>query len=294
MKIIGLVPFKNEEWIFATCLASLRSVCDEIICIDDGSTDKSRQIADKYDCIVHDNDKLTNIGWSEHHIREKLLQLGREANGTHFICLDADEAISNPFVSNYKQILQALQPGQKISMQWLALWKSLSAYRNDRSIWSNLFKDFIVCDDGKMSYNYVWLHVDRTPGVTTPTNTKRLPIEAGAILHYQFSDWDRYQTKQCDYRCCELIKQPGTEAAINQKYSITLPDDHVNLVKMPVDWFVTYPRPNMRIKDWRWERMMQHFDKYGIEFFEKLDIWHYSPLKIEFIRRTGSEPSNKV
>ena len=39
MKIIGLVPFKNEEWIFATCLASLRSVCDEIICIDDVNLD---------------------------------------------------------------------------------------------------------------------------------------------------------------------------------------------------------------------------------------------------------------
>lgn len=291
MKIIGLVPFKNEEWIFATCLASLRPVCDEVICIDDGSTDKSRQIADKYGCIVYDNDKLTNIYCAEHHMRTTLMDMGRKIGGTHFICLDADEALTTPFTANAKQILHTLQPGQKISMQWLALWKSLSAYRNDRSIWSNLFKDFIFCDDGQMKYEYKYFHVDRTLGLTTPTNTNRLPVESGAVLHYQFSDWDRYQTKQCDYRCCELIKYPGTEAVINQKYSITLPDDHVNLQTMPVDWFVTYPRPNMRMKDWRWERMMQHFDQHGIEYFEKLQIWHYEPLFKEFVRRANRKPN---
>ena len=290
MKIIGLVPFKNEEWIFATCLASLKPICDEIVCIDDGSTDKSKEIALNYGCKIYDNDQLTNVYCAEHHMRTNLVQIGREMGGTHFICLDADEALSTPFAANAKQILQSLQPGQKISMQWLALWKSLSAYRNDKSIWSNLFKDFIFCDNGNMKYDYKYFHVDRTPGLTTQINTKHLPIEAGAVLHYQFSDWDRYQTKQCDYRCCELIKYPNTEPAINNKYSITLPDHNVILKDMPIDWFITYPRPNMKMKDWRWARMIQHFDEYGIEFFEKLDIWHYEPLLKEFVRRTGRSP----
>ena len=35
--------------------------------------------------------------WSEVNVRRKLLELGREHGGTHFICLDADEAVSSNF-----------------------------------------------------------------------------------------------------------------------------------------------------------------------------------------------------
>jgi glycosyltransferase involved in cell wall biosynthesis len=294
MKIIGLVPFKNEEWILSTCLSSLKPICDEIICIDDNSTDESKKIALSFGCKVFDNDKLTNVGWSEHHIRKNLLSLGRQMNGTHFICLDADEAITAPFTEISRKVLEKLKPGQKLSMQWLSLWKSLVSYREDHSIWSNLYKDFIVCDDHRVEYEYKWLHVDRTPGPTNNYNTIRLNTEHGAIMHYQFSDWDRYQIKQCDYRCCELIKTPGTEIEINRKYSISLPDDNVKLKVMPIDWYIKYPKPNMKIKDWRWQRLINNFDEYGIEFFKNLDIWHYTPLKIEFIRRTGSDPLNKL
>jgi glycosyltransferase involved in cell wall biosynthesis len=126
MKIIALIPFKNEEWILPTCLASLKNVCDDIICIDDNSTDNSKKIALSFDCKVYDNDKLVNVGWSEHYIRENLLKLGRESNGTHFICLDADEALTTQFSINARKILNNLKPGQKLTMQWLALWKSLN------------------------------------------------------------------------------------------------------------------------------------------------------------------------
>ena len=197
MKIIALIPFKNEEWILPTCLASLKNVCDDIICIDDNSTDNSKKIALSFGCKVYDNDKLVNVGWSEHYIRENLLKLGRESNGTHFICLDADEALTAQFSINARKILNNLKPGQKLTMQWLALWKSLNHYRDDRSVWSNNYKDFIVCDDQKISYPYQWLHVGRTPGINNDETLLRLNIIFGGVMHYQFSNWNNFQIKQC-------------------------------------------------------------------------------------------------
>ena len=44
MKVIALIPFKNEGWILPTYLSNVLPVVDEIIGIDDGSTDNSRQI----------------------------------------------------------------------------------------------------------------------------------------------------------------------------------------------------------------------------------------------------------
>ena len=39
--------------------------------------------------------------------------MGREAGGTHFVCLDADETFTNPLIDNFKELLPQLQPGEK-------------------------------------------------------------------------------------------------------------------------------------------------------------------------------------
>ena len=44
MKVIGLIPFKNEEHFLPTYLSNVKPICDEIIAVDDYSTDNSRKI----------------------------------------------------------------------------------------------------------------------------------------------------------------------------------------------------------------------------------------------------------
>ena len=41
MKVIALLPFKNEEWCLPAYLHNTSVIADEIIAIDDGSTDNS-------------------------------------------------------------------------------------------------------------------------------------------------------------------------------------------------------------------------------------------------------------
>ena len=44
---------------------------------------------------------------------------------------------------------------KKMSLQWLALWKSYNvSYRHDATVWSNNWKDFVVCDEPSLSYNH--------------------------------------------------------------------------------------------------------------------------------------------
>jgi glycosyltransferase involved in cell wall biosynthesis len=281
MKIIALIPFRNEEWALPTCLSSLKGFCDEIICVDDFSTDNSKNIALSFGCKVYDNLKPENVGWSEHSIRERLLNLGRDAGGTHFVCIDADEAITSQFAKNARSILEILKPGQKISMQWLAMWKSLDHFRNDNSVWSNNFKDFIVYDDKSAAYDYKWLHVGRTPGPNNDETLVRLRPDYGAVMHFQFSNWTNFQIKQCYLRCAELVKKPETDHLINQHYAITLDDAEVYLAALPPGCFSNLPMPDMlnTKTDWRIERIQEYFEKFGPAHFSKLNIWHVPEIR---------------
>ena len=44
MKVIALLPFKNEEWCLPSYLHNTTKIVDEIIAIDDGSIDNSAKI----------------------------------------------------------------------------------------------------------------------------------------------------------------------------------------------------------------------------------------------------------
>ena len=52
MKVIGLIPFKNEEHFLPTYLSNVKPICDEIIAVDDHSTDNSRKIMEDAGVIV--------------------------------------------------------------------------------------------------------------------------------------------------------------------------------------------------------------------------------------------------
>ena len=307
MKVIALLPFRNEEWCLPSYLHNTTKIVDEIIAIDDGSIDNSVKILEDAGAKVYSSEKLIkfNSGWSEGSIRAELLKLGREAGGTHFVCLDADETFTNPLVENFQELLPQLQPGEKMSLQWLALWKSYSSYRHDATVWSNNWKDFVVCDDPSLSYNHnQHMHVGRTPASLSDVNNeswRRLENEHGAVMHFQFSAYNNFQLKQCWLRCSELIQEPYNSQGINIKYSITLLEQNVGLEEMPKSWYDKIVLPKVENFDPEWKDssfvradllpgIYKYFEDYGVEFFENLNIWHVPQLRNYFIKQTGRMP----
>jgi len=287
MKIIALLPFKNESRFLASYLSSISKCCDALIAVDDGSVDGGKEILEasqtsKFAVSVHS--KKQQGSWSVHQTRQDLLDFGRAAGGTHFVCLDADETFTAPFLKKFPKVLSSMKPGDKISMQWLAVWKSLDHYRNDASVWSNNYKDFIFCDDGTSSAHMNFLCEGRTPGENNETNLLKLNPKYGAVLHWQFSDWQAFQEKQCWYRCQELVLGEKSAAAINQKYSITLDDNRALVEPIPESWLsgITCPKPISLARteqSWHVKEIAELFTKHGVEPFMSLDIWHVHQIK---------------
>lgn len=291
MKIIALVPVKNESWALPSYLSSVSKIADQIIALNDSSTDKSRDILIAAGVTVVDYDAtgedVVNMGKR----RQQLLELGRKAGGTHFIWLDADETFSADFISHARDTIARLQPGQKLTMRWVNVWKDTTQYLNDtKSPFGYIWKDFAVCDSSTLSFSNQFLSEARTPG---PYGAPLVLAEKdGVVLHWQFARWQVTQYKQALYRCLELIEGSRSARRINHTYSITLEDEGLTTLPLPSVWVEGILIPSIQTSDTNWykEEIQKLFTKHGIQFFEQLQIWHIPELHQQFVEKTGREP----
>lgn len=292
MKLITLIPFQNEEYSLPIAINSVKDFSNEVICLYDNSNEATINAAKKSGGKVFEfvPDKLHNL--DEVAIRRKLLELGRQHDGTHFIFIDADEAISLNFKDNLDYV-SSLKKGERLEMHWVALWKSYYRYKNDNSVWSNNFKDFIFCDDKKADFPNRVPHTPRTP--TEGWKSVRLEKEKGNVLHFQFADWEGFQIKQSFYRCRDLIFYEGKQVNdINARYSITLDTnkyqsklfrniyESYTTSRIKNNWINAESLPDKNIffqqSEWRLNQIKDWFEIYGLDYFKDLEIWHVDQI----------------
>jgi glycosyltransferase involved in cell wall biosynthesis len=295
MKIIALIPVKNESWALPSYLSSVTKIADEIIALDDNSTDASKDILEKagVDVIGYDATREQVVDMSAR--RRRLLEAGRKAGGTHFIWLDADETFSADFIPRAKEVIAGLEIGQKITMRWVHAWKNTADYLTDKnSPFGCVWKDFIVCDDPKYTFEKKFLSESRTPG--PHENVLKLPEKQGVVIHWQFSRWDITQLKQALYRCTELLEGSRSVRRINHTYSITLANDNLLIAPLPQSWIkdLTLPKISDDNNDFYLTQITKLFSEKGIVYFEGLQIWHIPELYNLFITQVGRPPRIKV
>jgi hypothetical protein len=302
MKIIALYPLLREEINFnflKISILALYSIVDEIyIAVDYPNEDikfnlnffKKKKIKIFYLNKSAETKRLTGTP------RVELLRLGRKNKGTHFIWLDCDEVFTSPFTKNGRQIISNMKIGQKIQMRWLSMYKNYKYYRNDKkSIWSNLYKDFIVCDSPKYSLVTNVYHEPRTQGPNTLENTIKLDIENGAVMHLQFVNWNNFLLKAAWHMCMETLKMKYNYMSLNRKYFYVYFENFPSLKKIKMSWInhipkILFNKINIDTQDYWNKRYNFFFKKNYILNFEQLNIWHNDILKKLFIKNTGRKP----
>ena len=84
---------KNEEAFLEKCLLSVQGLVDEIVIVDTGSTDKTKEIALKFTSKVYDFEWCDNFAAARN---ESL----KYATGDWILVLDADEVIVKRSLNN--------------------------------------------------------------------------------------------------------------------------------------------------------------------------------------------------
>ena len=89
---------KNEEKCLAKCLQSVKPICDEIVVVDTGSEDRTREIAAAYGA------KVFNFRWQDDFAAARNYSLSKVGGDWIFI-LDADEVIASSDYEGFRKLI---------------------------------------------------------------------------------------------------------------------------------------------------------------------------------------------
>ncbi|MEW4372671.1 glycosyltransferase [Paenibacillus kandeliae] len=104
MKLISLCMIvKNEEDVLARCLDSIKSIVDEIVIVDTGSTDGTRAIAEQYGANIFEFTWINDFSAAKN-------EAIRHANGQWILFLDADEYFRGNDALELRNYLSQQQP----------------------------------------------------------------------------------------------------------------------------------------------------------------------------------------
>jgi hypothetical protein len=214
MKLIGLMPVRNEDWCLGLSLRAALMWCDMVIVFEHACTDGSAAIVDEVQkefpervAIRHDS----NPQWAEMSHRWCLLQAARFHQATHIALIDADEILTGNLLPDIRDHIESLPEGVILQLPWLALPRTTERYLTSRTFGKLQRVSVAFKDDPSMHWETRngYDHHHREPmgsiaGVYTP-----LKPEDGGLMHLQFLSEGRLRAKQALYQMQEVLRWPA-------------------------------------------------------------------------------------
>ena len=125
---------KNEEKILRRCLDPIKDLMDEIIIVDTGSEDRTKEIAREY------TDKIYDFEWKNDFAAARNFAFSH-ATGDYIYSADADEVIDEENVEKFRLLKEALLPEIDIVQMYYANQLSgNTTYNFDKELRPKLYK----------------------------------------------------------------------------------------------------------------------------------------------------------
>jgi hypothetical protein len=291
MKLVGLMPIRNEEWVVGLSLRAAMLFMDEMVVLDHASSDSTPEllaaIAAEHPGRIHLLSEPDEV-WHEAAIRQRLLDAGREAGATHLCALDADEVLTGNLLPSIRTMFAALASGEGLWLPWLAMWRSLELSRQDASPLVGEAGSMVLgFHDAPHLHYAAWsgeydIHCRHPRGMG---EERRLATarSGGGMFHLAFVNWPRLQAKTAWYKMVERLRFPWrrTAAALNAWYACDLDETGLETAAVDPGWWAPYARWRGAVKldagdagdSWYAQECRRLWAEHGPAPFSGLDLW---------------------
>lgn len=295
-QVICMTPTKNEEWIIERFVKAASLWADVIIIADQMSTDRTVDIALQYPKVrvITNTSKVFN----ENERQKLLIQEARKISGKRLLfALDADEFLTSNYIysDEWNEMLYA-EKGTVFNLKWPFIKDDFEHY------W-----------EAKEPYNKFAFMDDNSPHIGNAMHSIRIPIPAEAkerylneimVMHFQYTDWRRMESKHLWYQCYERVQNPQKSYCEIFRMYHHMYSQH-KFYSIPETWMAYYFDKGIELKytfeqiSFWWDTEVdQYFRDYGSDYFEYIDIKDNHNALLTYLRYTqkyyGSRYITKV
>lgn len=250
MKIVALMPVRNEAWCIGLTLRVALQWCDHIVILLHACTDESHDLiiaaADQSDAwkritiLIEDGDC-----WDEMNHRQRLLVEARHQGATHIAHVDADEFLSANLVGVIRDRVESLDKGQYLSVPLYNVRGDLRSIHAN-GLWSNRVTSLAWADDGVLGWHGDRFHAREPQGAPLQPIRHFGQLEGGVIHLWGLSE-RRLKAKHALYKLTERLRWPNRCVdMIDQNYSWAIYDqrpmtrDQWTFRDTPANWLDDY------------------------------------------------------
>jgi hypothetical protein len=261
MKLIGMMPVRNEAWCLGLSLRVALLWCDEVVVLLHACADDSARIV--YEIARENPGRLAIIThrhetWTEMAHRQQMLEAARGLGATHLAIIDADEILTANLLQwtegERRPIGQALHdlpagsilelPGYNIRDPHSVnqdIHTSPGLWFHSNGVWGHRWFSTAYADDLRLGWWGDKFH-SRTPNaIHSGAQFLRpyRPIEQGkgGVLHLWGASERRLIAKHALYKITEHLRGMHDDAWIDREYSLSVKGDpRIATYGTPATW----------------------------------------------------------
>lgn len=244
MKIIAIMPVRNESWVLGLSARAVLMWADELVILDHASTDDSQRIAGEVRMEYPDRVSIwfeSDPVWKEMQHRQRLLMMARERWASHVAIVDADEVLTGNLMGGevwdgyapartqpIRQAFSNLPSGSVLQLPWLCLRGSINCVHTSGP-WAdgqNVSMGFVDepalhwTSENRGGYDF---HHRNPMGRAFVPYRPQTSRKAG-LMHLQFVSDRRLRAKQALYKATEVLRWPDREPVhmVDQRYNLAV------------------------------------------------------------------------
>jgi hypothetical protein len=288
MRLIGLVPVRNEDWVLGLSLRVALLWCDEVVVLLHCCTDRSGDIVSEV--AMESPGRITRLtwddaAWNEMNQRQEMLKWARgPCSGTHIAMIDADEILCGQppptFAQDLHDSIGTIPQGVILQMPGYNLRGSLARYHAN-GIWGRRWFSLAFQDDARLGWSGNRFHAREPRGVTLQPYR---PVEQGqgGILHLWGASERRLIAKHAWYKITERLRWPHKDVGdIDRMYSLAVRPINTEpawvFSSVPEAWWAPYRdwmhHLDLDAEPWQEAECRRLYQEHGPETFAGLDLF---------------------
>ena len=312
MKLIGLMPVRNEDWCLGLTLRAALMWCDEVVVLLHGCADGSMAIADglwkEFGIKLPHGETGSehrpgrvhlvteaNCRWDEMAHRQTMLMSARSHGATHIALIDADEILTGNLANRewWQRYMGTPIQDQRLMLPGYNLRGGIDRYHSN-GIWG--FRAFTMAFRDRPALNWSGhQHHRREPFGTVWQEYTPVKHGQGGVMHLWGASERRLRAKHALYKMRDRLAFPQMPIhTINQTYNLwRAPHDSVvmypqmsqqwgsewTFAKTPAEWWEPYADLNwmkylhVDQEPWQEEECKTLLIEHGAEAFAGLDLF---------------------